>query len=183
MIRTALSAVARAAIKRALPLLPEPRVILDREGKRPYLSRYYLTSRPRMADGSAPVVGGELRRDVLPPPPVALYLHRFHQSDDGGQLHNHPWRWALSLVLAGGYSEERRGFGGRVDRRTVSPFSLNWIGRADFHRVDLLEEDAWTLFLVGPKVSSWSFWERVTGETIPWRDYITRIRGEGWDES
>lgn len=36
-----------------------------------------------------------------------IYLHHFHSSDQGDELHNHPWSWGLSLVLSGGYSEER----------------------------------------------------------------------------
>lgn len=36
-----------------------------------------------------------------------IYLHHFHSSDQGDELHNHPWSWGLSFVLAGGYYEER----------------------------------------------------------------------------
>jgi hypothetical protein len=34
--------------------LPPPRVIFDRAGRSPYLSRYYLVGAPKMADGSNP---------------------------------------------------------------------------------------------------------------------------------
>lgn len=157
--------------------LPTPRVIYDREGGSPYLSRYYLTQRPRMPDGSAPFdPHGDPKSGVFWPDGVGLYLHRFHRSDDDGALHNHPWRWSLSLILVGGYSEERRR-GTRVERRFVGPGSLNFIRATDFHRVDLVERDAWSLFLAGPKVGSWGFWDRASGITTPWRDFIATKRG------
>ena len=182
MIRLALGAVVRRIIKK-IPL-PSPRVIYDREGRSPYLSRYYVTARPTMRDGSTPFdQNGNPKIGVTwPDERWGLYVHKFHRSDEDGGLHNHPWAWSISFVLAGGYSEERRD-GDRVRRRDVLPFSFNFIGHDDFHRVDLLEKDAWTLFLVGPKVSSWGFWDRETVEFTPWREYITRIRGERWAES
>lgn len=183
MIRTALSTAIRRALEAIEPILPPPRVIFDRAGLSPYLSRYYLTARPTMPDGSEPFRNGQVREGAeWPNGPIALYLHRFHRSDEDLALHNHPWRWAVSLILTGGYSEERR-IGNRVVRRSVLPLTLNFISADDFHRVDLFEEDAWTLFLSGPKASSWGFWDRRTGEYVPWREFITRLRGEGWQES
>ena len=41
-----------------------------------------------------------------------------------------------------------------------------------FHRVDLLEDDAWSHFLVGPKTKSWGFWDRVTGQYTEWREFF-----------
>lgn len=101
-----------------------------------------------------------------------LFLHRFHSSDRGDQLHDHPWAWGLSLVLSGGYSEERRQPDGTVARTEKRPGSLNLIRGTDFHRVDLLDErrGAWTLFLVGPRTKDWGFWDRVTGRFTDWRE-------------
>ena len=161
-----------------------PRVIYDREGKSPYLSRYYLIGRPYMKDGSDPIDKfGNPKQEAIFPHGLGVYLHRFHRSDDDNALHNHPWGWARSLVLSGGYSEERRQEdGATVTRRTVRPGSWVRIDAEDFHRVDLLEEDCWSLFIAGPK-TGWGFWEResgVNGPTIPWREFIARIRGSSW---
>ena len=41
----------------------------------------------------------------------------------------------------------------------VRPWSLNFLTHRDFHRVYLHNGDAWTLFLVGPVVQSWGFWD------------------------
>lgn len=92
------------------------RIIKD--GDRPYLERYYLGR----AFG------------------FIWYLHRFVASDPDRGLHDHPWRRAVSLVLAGWYLEETR-LGTRVVRW------INLIGGADFHRVVLPDErPVWTLF-------------------------------------
>jgi hypothetical protein len=160
-----------------------PRVIYDRAGKSPYLSRYYLVGRPYMADGSAAIDAfGNPHPDAIFPRGIGIYLHRFHRSDDDIALHSHPWVWARSLILAGGYVEERR-IGSRVVRILVKPWSWRRINQDDFHRVDLLENDCWSLFIAGPKASSWSFWDRKTGETVPWREFIARIRGPSWKET
>ena len=178
MIRTLLSDLARAALVRIAPFLPAPRIIMDRAGRGLYLSRWYLTGRPRMADGSDAFADGQIKDGAPPAPPLALYLHQFHQSDDCGALHNHPFAWSCSLILAGGYSEEVA-LGRRIVRRTVRPFSLNYIRHDTHHRVDLLEHDAWTLFLAGPKVASWGFTDRATGAHVPWRDFLASSHTNG----
>ena len=173
----------------AYNLLANPRVIFDREGESPYLSRFYLRGRPRMLDGSEPFdESGAPKKAAIFPDGVAVYLHRFHRSDSDGALHNHPWKWARSLVLAGGYIEERRAKDWRsppwhsVERRVIRPFSWNKIDATDFHRVDLIESDCWSLFIAGPKTGeSWGFWDRWTGKFLPWREFIAQIRGAGWD--
>lgn len=158
-----------------------PRVIYDRAGKTPYLSRHYLLGAPYMKDGSVAIDRfGNPKENAIFPPGWGLYLHRFHRSDDDVALHNHPWEWSLSLILAGGYSEERR-YGERVERRDVRPGRIIRINREDFHRVDLFEKDSWSLFLAGPKTASWGFWDRHTKEFWPWREFIARIRGSAWD--
>lgn len=158
--------------------LPRPRIIYDREGSSPYLSRYYLTARPRMPDGSDPFTEyGNVRPGVLERERFcSVFLHRFHRGDDDLALHNHPWRWAISLVLAGGYLEERRTEDGGVERRVVRPGSINIIRDSTYHRVDLIDSECFSLFIAGPRVASWSFWERDTGRTVPWRQFIDELR-------
>jgi hypothetical protein len=153
-----------------------PRIIYGHDAKSEYLSRWYLVGSPRMPDGSEPFDRfGNPRRGAVDDAGLGLYVHRFHRSDADRQAHNHPWQWALSFVIAGGYREERR-LGNRLVSRIVPPLSFNFIGADDFHRVELLEHDAWSLFLVGPKVASWSFWDPRTGEVTPWRDFIAKKR-------
>ena len=172
----------RLLLQRIVAKLDPPRVIYDRAGGSPYLSRWYAFGAPVANDGK-PVFGrdGNPRDDVTwndRKGPIAVYIHRFHRGDDDSDLHSHPWSVSLSLILAGGYFEERRVRGtDHVVRRRVRPWSFNLIRGDDYHRVDLIEEDAWSIFFAGPRVSAWNFWDRHTGETVYWRTFIARKRG------
>jgi len=185
-----------------LGLFGEPRVIYDRDGGSPYLSRYYLwNGKPYMPDGSFPynAKGNPKEGAIFPADKPAILLHRFHRSDDDLALHNHPWRWAISLILAGGYREEKRVVEATTDPRQVAydkggayesldrghhvevrefhPGDINVLTSDTFHRVDLLDTDAWSLFITGPKFASWGFWDRDDGSYTPWRTFIARKRG------
>lgn len=160
-----------------------PRIILDREGGQPYLSRFYIFGKPRMDDGKGPFESdGAPKQGARWGKSWGLFLHRFHKGDDDLELHNHPWAWAVSLILVGGYREERRVEGVRgildheVETRDYRPGSWNVIDQDTFHRVDLFQKDAWTLFLVGPKVANWGFWSRYSGRFQPWRAHIAQKR-------
>jgi hypothetical protein len=198
--------------------LPFPRVIYDRAGLSEYLSRWYLYGVPTASDGK-PVFNeiGRKRPGIEVTErdgPLATYLHRFHRGDDDYELHSHPWKISVALILAGGYIEERRvarsvrcrgcgalrmrrvrgvdvaaferghaGHGGvtvkyRVAKRVVRPWSFNVIRGNDYHRVELLEEDSWSLFFAGPKIDEWFFWNRESGETTQWEKFIARKRGQ-----
>jgi hypothetical protein len=162
----------------------QSRVIYDRAGGSPYLSRFYILGCPYMTDGSEPINRtGNPKSEAIFPRGLGIYLHRFHRSDDDSALHNHPWKWSRSLILAGGYVEERRmGVMGPVKKFVRRPGSWVRINKDDFHRVDLIEDDCWSLFIAGPKVDTWGFWDRKTAEFLPWRDFITKVRGPGWEE-
>lgn len=106
-----------------------------------------------------------------------VYLHHFQQSDATEELHNHPWS-GFSVILAGGYLEERLLPDGRIARRAVLPGDENELAAETFHRVDLLTPTlgCWTLFGVGAKVQSWGFLDRETHEFTPWRMALARRR-------
>jgi hypothetical protein len=83
---------------------------------------------------------------------LRFYLHRFVACDEDG-VHDHPFRWSLSTILAGWYHEDR--WSGRVDKHM-----FNLIGPNDFHRVVLPENDGrdvWTLFIHTGRVKPWGF--------------------------
>ncbi len=147
--------------------------IVDIDGD-PYLLRFYIK-----------------RNGRLP----GVYLHHFYRGDADRDLHNHPWEISGSLILTGGYVEERLvarrdGLEARHNRKSirthkfeinphgivgiveVTPGSINIIRANDFHRVDLLDGPAWSLFVSGKKVQDWGFWERDTGTFIPHREYF-----------
>ena len=130
-----------------------PHRVIDGADGSPYLTRYTIVD-----------LGSQIGR---------LYLHRFHRGDEDRELHSHPWR-AISLILSGGYREERLDRDGVVRVRSYAPGAVNTISPSTFHRVDLINNEAWTLIAVGPVVGSWGFWDRETDEFTPWREFIAR---------
>lgn len=109
----------------------------------PYLDRYVL--------------------EDLGPKRGRVCLHHFLSGDDGAH-HNHPWYECRSVILAGGYVEYRPD----ADPVTCLPGHPNTIGREAYHRVELIESDAWTLFFTGRPLSPpvWGFLDPATGRHV-----------------
>lgn len=94
-----------------------------------------------------------------------VYLHHFMLSDPDG-LHNHPFRYSFSLILAGHYLERTR-WGVKLVRW------FNWIGPDKMHRVELENTPkgnyiayddwstepltCWSLFVHSPRRTHWAF--------------------------
>jgi hypothetical protein len=103
--------------------------------------------------------------------PFTVRLHQFINPDDDGAPHNHPGEWAISFGLYGGYLE------GRLNKKTgkldivehKAPF-INFIRHEDYHMVLALNKRPVTLFITGPKVSSWGFWKNA--RHIPWKEFL-----------
>lgn len=133
------AAVTRLWCERLAKTLRSQRI--DRDG-RAYLTRYF-------------VAGWSPHNKQAGP---AVFLHHFVASDSSDHVHSHPWGWSCSLILAGGYREQRCTPDGPMQARVYHPGDLNLLGPNDRHRVDLLEADCWTLFLAGDVVQSWGFY-------------------------
>jgi hypothetical protein len=169
-------------LHRLAALLGSPRIIYDRAGVSPYLSRWYLLGAPKASDGKPVFNSTGNPRDGITwndrKGPVAIYLHKFHRGDDDEETHNHPWLWSVAIILSGGYYEYRLGNDNQLHRRTFLPGMINLIRGNDFHRVDLVGNESWSLFIAGPRVSSWGFWDRKERRCVPWREFIARKRGQ-----
>ncbi len=106
---------------------------------RPYLRRWFLTRAPELDASGTP----------------GWYLHQWHAPDADRRLHNHPWYWATTRPLRGGYLEVRRhdpimsDRGTVVYRRRVGDWTALFQG--DAHRVASIDPNTWTLFHAGPK--------------------------------
>jgi hypothetical protein len=107
----------------------------------PYLTRYFLA-------GWNPIT----KR-----PGPSVFLHHFVGSDPNDSVHSHPWAFACSYILVGGYLEYRCLEDGRAESRVYLPGSVNVLRGGDRHRIDLLERECWTLFLTGASVQTWGF--------------------------
>jgi len=160
-------------IRRFASALPPERHRLIRRGT-PYLSRYYLRGMPWMPDGSYPFDdAGVPRADIVwPKIAVSSYLHQVHRGDLERELHNHPWQWAASLILCGGYTEEIRIGDSAVISRKLRSGDVNILTTDTFHRIAEIDGETWTLFLAGRKFKGWGFWNRDTDQFTPWREFM-----------
>lgn len=94
------------------------------------------------------------------PDGARLLLHEILRPDADPRLHNHPWRWAVALVISGGYAELRLTdfAGARHGLTWRRPWRVYRLTGKDFHRIaDLKERASWSLFLHGPRRQRWGF--------------------------
>ena len=97
-----------------------------------------------------------------------IYLHRFTSSDEDRALHDHPW-WSVSFLLFG-MLVENYNRGSYIDARLIT-WGLPMFRSATFaHRIILLSDIAWTLFITGPKTRSWGF--HTEDGWVPWREFL-----------
>jgi hypothetical protein len=119
--------------------------------ERPYLRRHWLLPRNRLFN---------------------IYVHEFLRSDDDRALHDHPWLFNASWLIAGEYIEHTIAAGGVHVRthRKAGAFKFRW-GPAP-HRLELISplkalgddivpvgapRPCWTVFITGPRVRTWGF--------------------------
>ena len=132
--------------------LQRKRIILDRDGKDPYLVRYYVLFKDR--------------KDF----PFNIFIHHILKSDDE-DLHDHPWGF-YTFMLHGGYYETTL-TGDDCDKR-VTTWYPRWSWRKmesnHVHRITLDHKKAgecWTLFIPFRREKEWGFLkkkeEKITG--------------------
>lgn len=96
--------------------------------------------------------------------PLSIRLHNICLPDQDRHHHDHPWN-ARSIVLRGGYVEERGGqqFVRKAGTTTTLKFS-------EYHRIISVEPDTWTMFITGRYRGTWGF--MVNGSKVQWRQYL-----------
>ena len=165
-----------------------PKRTITRDDGKPYLERWYLCGEPGglkyFGEGQTEMRWWQRAFTWLP----CTYVHRFLSDDTDEELHNHPWE-ATSLILAGGYVEERRLHVEPYDAKGAIPFDRNrkrttmqkftpgmrnFIFADTFHKVTLIDHDCWTIIVCGKKVSSWGFWSPKTGVFLHWKEHVAR---------
>ena len=125
------------------------RTIYDRDGKIPYLDRYYVFLKDRNRF------------------PFNITLHKVMVSDEP-VLHDHPWGYA-TLILKGGYWEHipltNETTGGVIGSTRVwrGPGHFRIRSADDLHWLELEKDEAgneipcWSLFFMGKKKKEWGF--------------------------
>ena len=111
-----------------------------------------------------------LRWILRVPGGYTLRAHRILRPDASRDLHDHPF-WLTSLVLRGGYVEERPDAHGRalVEHRFGA---VNRIPAERPHTIRVVHPNTWTLVLAGPLVRDWGY-HTPTG----WVDHNTYLEG------
>jgi len=169
--------VASWVLDKLIALVPEVQPPADNP---PLVWRFTITD---YADGSPYLTRVHFPR--IPILNIRPMVHKFHRPDGDRALHNHPWKWAASFILAGEYVEERllpdeSQLYGRphAEARLVRWF--NWLTDQDFHRVVELRGGVYSLFVSGPRAQEWGFMpeDGEPGEVVHWRTYIDRKRAE-----
>jgi len=134
------------------------RTIYDRDGKIPYLDRYYVFLKNRNHF------------------PFNITLHKVMVSDEP-VLHDHPWGYA-TLILKGGYWEHiplrNETTGGVVGTTRVwrGPGHFRYRTSDDLHWLELEKDEAgneipcWSLFFMGKKKKEWGFFPYVDTEDM-----------------
>ena len=131
-----------------LDKLERKRTIYDREGKIPYLDRYYIFLKDRKNF------------------PFNITLHKVLVSDEP-TLHDHPWGYA-TFILKGGYWEHipiisNEGFVVGSTRVWRGPGHFRKRSADDLHWLELAKDadgneiPCWSLFFMGRKVKEWCF--------------------------
>jgi hypothetical protein len=135
-------------------------IVIGREDQ-PYLLRAYLLPE-RVGKTSMP----------------GMYLHYFVRGDDDPNPHNHPWLSAKSLILTGGYTEQRLNTDGGYLVQKFLPGSWNTIHSSTYHKVELLypELGCWTAMTTAPRIKpsdgyDWGFFDMDQRKHIPWKEY------------
>ena len=135
-------------LSKIMDKLGRRRVITDREGKVPYLIRYYVFLKERKNF------------------PFNVTLHKVLVSDEP-TLHDHPWGYA-TFILKGGYWEHIpivSKEGAVVDSTKVwrGPGHFRMRSADDLHWLELAKDadgneiPCWSLFFMGRKVKEWGF--------------------------
>jgi len=114
-------------------------------------------------------------------PWFGIFLHRMDAPDPGIDLHDHPW-WFGSLILWGGYTEERAPIREPDRGVIVSRSWLSWrtMRLDESHRITgLSRKRVWTLVIHGPVRRGWGFY--LCDGWMPWRVYDSTVRAERRD--
>jgi hypothetical protein len=104
---------------------------------------------------------------------VNVWLQRIWRADGDRHMHDHPWHVAGSLILSGGYGEERAGHADQGFRGSpeISAGRVNLLPAGVYHRITAVRPRTWTLFITGrPHGRGWGF--LVDGQHVPSFEYL-----------
>jgi hypothetical protein len=134
-----------------------------------YMRRYYLA-------GYYP---SRLKPWLLEKLICGIRVHHIVKPDNDVEFHDHPYKWMLSIVLSGDYIETRLVDPVRGKEKNFSVTTHNWLRGDTFHKIiSLGDREVWTLFISGPKIKSWGFYNTGTRTYTPWRSFVGALGQE-----
>lgn len=95
----------------------------------------------------------------------SFYIHKFIDSDDARDMHDHP-SWFYSIGVWGCYLEEHPD---GTTSKYCAPF-IRVFPPTHIHRLKLVSKIAWTIVFAGFTKRSWGFWK--SGIWIRWDEYL-----------
>ena len=155
-------------LSKIMEKLGRRRVITDRDGKVPYLIRYYLFLKERKNF------------------PFNITLHKVLVSDEP-VLHDHPWSWG-AFILSGGYYEwipihSKEGAVVGSTKVWRGPGSIRFRDADDLHWLELAKDEngndipCTSLFFMGRKKKEWGFVDHIKYIGYRWihnEEYLAR---------
>ena len=137
--------------------------ILSPNGTEAYMMRYWLFN-PYPASGEAKRFGW----GWLP----SVRIHHILIKDQDRHHHDHPWN-ARTIVLQGGYTEERSGT--HFMRKPGDTATLRF---EEYHRINYVTNGGvYTMFITWKQRGDWGF--NVDGKKVPWREYLANEKNNG----
>lgn len=123
--------------------------------------------------------GADCLENHSPAAPSHAFVHQIHAADGDRHMHDHPWVWAVAVVLSGGYTENRHygtwsanGCEPVPTRCEYREGDVNILRPGDYHSIVSVLPDTSTLFLCGREASDWGF--LVDGVHVPHAEYFKR---------
>lgn len=81
----------------------------------------------------------------------SLRFHKILMSDLDRDLHCHPWNW-VTFMVKGAYIEETQ-----KGKRRIRAGMLNGHKATTPHKLTLLTDEVWTIFITGREKRDWGF--------------------------
>ena len=106
------------------------------------------------------------RFHILQTPWFSIMLHWLLKADPQPDLHDHPNDF-VSLVLRGGYTEERQNPRGGISNRRIRFYNI--LKAESRHRIVAVKRQTVTLVFANRVRRTWGFWR--DGKFIEWREY------------
>lgn len=162
------------AFGRAISRPPIADAIIRRAQLTPYfdldgymLRDWLFNGYPADREGDSPEERDAAKRHPNLP---SIRIHHILREDLAEHPHDHPWRWARTIILRGWYREARHE-NGKVVHYTRLPGDTATLRFGEYHHIaEVSPGGVATMFIIGPYRGKWGF--LVDGVKVAPRDYV-----------